>query len=248
MTINSATSVHYNKPDINSGNTVPKTIKTDVKSFNAYTKSRLNDSKIYTKDGAFVYNRVLNKTEQTEITTKTVQTDSFKRSETIGNTIYNAQGKLVSNANSSSIHESYKAIKQNIKEQIEFLFGSFIKDEENINEFDDAGNKLKTFYQNNPQALEQISKGKIPEYFNVENTAKRQFEIALWSYNKDDDPEEFYNKSVELINQAYGDVEKKLPFELPDIVKNTREAVLDALKQFRDGISKEDIVFGKPNE
>lgn len=241
---NNNSSIHYNKPDINSKVVSPQKVKTDVKTFDTYTKTRLKDSHIYTKDGTKIYNRILNRIERTEVSKTTLQADSFVRSRPLGNKIYNSTGKLIGEStNKVSINDSYKSLKLNVKEQIEFLFGKFLKDEDNQNDFDNSLDQLKTFYQNNPQALDQISQGKIPDYFNVENTAKRQFDIALWSYNEDDDINEFYNKAVDLINLAYEDTEKRLPFELPGIVKDTKEAVLYALEQFKDGVNKDDIKF-----
>ena len=47
-----------------------------------------------------------------------------------------------------------------------------------------------------------------------------------------------------MVMQAYRDVGSTLGFEFPDLVMDTRQAVLDALEQFRGGAALSEISFG----
>ncbi|MFC1553835.1 hypothetical protein ACFL7D_04290 [candidate division KSB1 bacterium] len=93
---------------------------------------------------------------------------------------------------------------------------------------------LGAFFEENPEAVEQISRGEIPEYFNVENTAKRILDIYFVRFEEGEDREEFVARAKSIINQAYGDVEGMVG-DLPDIVQKTREKIMGILDRFAQG-------------
>ncbi|MFC1562059.1 hypothetical protein ACFL4Q_03590 [candidate division KSB1 bacterium] len=93
---------------------------------------------------------------------------------------------------------------------------------------------LGLFYKENPEAIEQVSRGEIPEYFNVENTAQRILSIYFNHYTEGQDRVEFAERAKGIINQAYGEVEG-LVGELPDIVLETRKKVMEILNKFAAG-------------
>ncbi len=93
---------------------------------------------------------------------------------------------------------------------------------------------LARFFEKNPEALKEIQQGKIPEYFNVENTARRILNIFFSRYDGED-PEVFVNRVKKIINQAYKDVENIIGGSLPEIVQKTKEKVLQMLDDFAGG-------------
>jgi hypothetical protein len=84
----------------------------------------------------------------------------------------------------------------------------------------------------------------IPEYWNKENTAGRIFAIALMGYQEGSDREQFTDQVTAMVKQAYSDVRSMLGFEFPELVTDTRQAVLDALEQFKAGAALSGISFG----
>ena len=76
---------------------------------------------------------------------------------------------------------------------------------------------LTGFFEKNPEAVERISKGEIPEYFNVDNTTRRILNIYFSRFEEGQNKEEFVAHAKDIIKQAYGDVEG-LVRELPEIV------------------------------
>ncbi|RKY89632.1 hypothetical protein DRQ09_00985 [candidate division KSB1 bacterium] len=93
---------------------------------------------------------------------------------------------------------------------------------------------LARFFEKNPEALKEIQQGKIPEYFNVENTARRILNIFFSRYDGED-PEVFVDRVKKIINQAYKDVENIIGGSLPEIVQKTKEKVLQMLDDFAGG-------------
>ncbi len=83
----------------------------------------------------------------------------------------------------------------------------------------------------------------IPEYWNKENTAGRIFAIALMGYQEGSDREQFTDQVTAMVKQAYSDVRSMLGFEFPELVTDTRQAVLDALEQFKGGAAQSEISF-----
>lgn len=93
---------------------------------------------------------------------------------------------------------------------------------------------LGTFFEENPEAAEEISQGIIPEYFNVENTALRILDIYFARYEQGEDKAAFAERAKSIINQAYGDVES-IVGGLPEIVLQTRSKVMEILDIFAQG-------------
>lgn len=93
---------------------------------------------------------------------------------------------------------------------------------------------LGVFFEENPEAVEQVSRGEIPEYFNVENTARRILDIYFAYYEEGQERTAFVERAKSIIEQAYGDVEGMVGV-LPDIVQQTREKVMEILDTFANG-------------
>ncbi len=93
---------------------------------------------------------------------------------------------------------------------------------------------LGAFFIENPEAAEQVSRGEIPEYFNVENTARRILNIYFSRYEEGEDKQAFVERAKEIINQAYSDVEG-IAGDLPEIVLQTRDKIMDILDKFAAG-------------
>lgn len=102
---------------------------------------------------------------------------------------------------------------------------------------------LNEFFVSEPGAIKEVQKGSVPEYWNVENTGRRIVDIALAGFSEGMDREEFYERAKGLITGAYDDVHSMLSFDYPELVKNTREAVLAALDQFKEGVDVGELVF-----
>jgi len=93
---------------------------------------------------------------------------------------------------------------------------------------------LRSYFEENPEAVEQISRGEIPDYFNVDNTARRILNIYLPYYREGEDRAAFITRAKTIINQAYSDVENMVG-SLPEIVKATRERIMEMLDRFEKG-------------
>ncbi len=101
---------------------------------------------------------------------------------------------------------------------------------------------LKEYVEENPEDLEDIEKGIIPEYWNQENTAKRIFNILLEGLDRADDKDSFYESSKDMIEKVYSDVETEVG-KLPQLVTDTKNAVLNGLDEFLKGTNVSDISF-----
>jgi hypothetical protein len=97
-----------------------------------------------------------------------------------------------------------------------------------------VGDSLGAFFKENPEAAEQVSRGEIPEYFNVENTARRILNIYMPYYEEGEDKQAFVDRAKDIINQAYSDVGGMVG-ELPDIVLQTRDKIMEILDKFAVG-------------
>lgn len=140
--------------------------------------------------------------------------------------VYTLHGKLqLSKDESGTLLDSYLETKRVIKEQLALLSGSDVSGAPEVDEGEAA-------------AIDGV-----PEYWNKENTARRIFSIAMMGYTEGMDREEFADKAIEMVKQAYSDVRSGLGFEFPELVTDTRQAVLDALKQFKGGGALSDISF-----
>ncbi len=151
-------------------------------------------------------------------TTVTVQ---YARTE-----VYNLHGKLqLLKDDSGTLLDSYLETKRLIKEQLAQFSGPDVSGAPELDEEEAA-------------AIDGV-----PEYWNKENTARRIFSIAMMGYTEGMDREEFADKAIEMVKQAYSDVGSALGFEFPKLVTDTRQAVLDALEQFKGGGALSDISF-----
>ena len=92
---------------------------------------------------------------------------------------------------------------------------------------------LGDYFRNNPEALQDISEGKVPDYFNVDNTARRILDIYFQRYDGGD-RQAFTDRAKGIISQAYSEVEGQVG-ALPDIVNETRNKIMDILDRFAAG-------------
>ena len=140
--------------------------------------------------------------------------------------VYKPHGKLqLSTDDSGTLLDAYLETKNVIRQQLAHFFGSQVNVAPELAE--DEATVLK----------------EIPEYWNKENTARRIFAIALLGYQEGGDREGFADKAIAMVIQAYRDVGYMLGVEFPDLVMDTRQAVLGALAQFRGGAALSEIVF-----
>ena len=93
---------------------------------------------------------------------------------------------------------------------------------------------LGIFFKENPEAAEEVSRGEIPDYFNVDNTARRILDIYFNHYSEGEDKEGFVERAKGIIEQAYGEV-AGIVGDLPGIVLETREKVMEILDRFAAG-------------
>ena len=100
-----------------------------------------------------------------------------------------------------------------------------------------------TYFTKNPEALEQIANGEIPDYWNVENTAGRMFKIVTVGVTEETNRESFYTKALDFINRAYDEVKEMIGIEFPSLVQQTKESLLNGLEQYKNGVDIKDIIF-----
>ena len=86
--------------------------------------------------------------------------------------------------------------------------------------------------------------GGLTEYWNKSNTAERILTIALLGFEQGADREALAEQAISMVTQAYSDVQGMLGGYLPQLVLDTRAAVLDALEQFKGGTPISEIAFG----
>ena len=84
----------------------------------------------------------------------------------------------------------------------------------------------------------------LTEYWNKENTAERIFTIALLGFEPGDDRTAMAEQAIKMISQAYDDVQGMLGGSLPQLVLDTKAAVMDALEQFKAGTPISELAFG----
>jgi hypothetical protein len=172
--------------------------------------------------------------------------------------VYNLQGKLqVSDDGSGSLLDAYLEIKTIIKEQLTMIAGKLQVSDDGSGSLLDAYLEIKTIIKEQLTMIagpdvfstseagedEAVAMEGIPEYWNKENTARRIFAIAMMGYEEGGDREAFADKAIAMVKQAYNDVGATLGFEFPQLVTDTKEAVLSALEQFKDGSVLSDISF-----
>ena len=76
---------------------------------------------------------------------------------------------------SNDSSKSLGATKAEIKKQIEMQTYQLLQ--QYMNKSPELKQSLKDFFVNNPEALEQIERGEIPEYFKVENYWRSRFSV-----------------------------------------------------------------------
>jgi len=106
---------------------------------------------------------------------------------------------------------------------------------------------LLNFFDENPEAVEEVKNGEIPEYFNVENTAKRILDIYFSRLTENENKSEFVERAKEIIEKAYFEVESLVNSELPEIVLKTRERVFEILDKFAAGDNISEYIEQKIN-
>ncbi len=158
--------------------------------------------------------------------------------------IYNAEGKIVfPKSEEDTLYDGFQNLKNTIKLQLNSLFDSYIQNEDNAGILGTAHENLKSYFTENPEALKQVASGEIPEYWNKANTAERIYSIAVMGFKEDGDREELYEKALNMVNRAYDEVHTMIGFDFPGIVMETKQAVLDALIQFKEGEDPVNITF-----
>ena len=133
---------------------------------------------------------------------------------------YNLHGIMqTSKDGSGTLLDAFLETKKVIKEQLTLLIGTNVTGTPKLAEDAAAA----------PEG--------IPEYLNKGNTAHRIFSIALLGYQEGSDRKEFADKAMTMVIQAYNEVGTML------LVLDTRQAVLDALEQFKGGAALSEISF-----
>jgi len=97
---------------------------------------------------------------------------------------------------------------------------------------------LGKYFNEHPEALNDIQNGKIPEYFNEENTARRILSIFFSRYEGTEDRSAFADRAKSIISQAYSDVQGIVGGELPQVVQDTRKLVFEMIDSFKNGENK----------
>ena len=138
----------------------------------------------------------------------------------------------------NNLPENLVKTKEDIRKEIELQTIQLLS--KYLDEFPEVKQSLNEFFVNNPEALEDIEAGKIPEYFNVENTAKRILDIYFSQYNGED-KKAFVERAKGIISQAYSEVEQMVG-TLPDIVIQTRDKVYEILDKFANGKDVSDFI------
>ena len=171
-----------------------------------------------------------------------VEKDGFEHQKELDIGKYDASGKV--DTQTASKFHLILAIQKQVDEQVQELTKYYLSIFEKSDEGKKAKESLATYFNENPEALEEIENGDVPEYWNQENTAKRIFDIVFSGFNKgkETDMDKFYEKSKSMIEQAYSEVEEMVG-GLPTLVTDTKEAVLNGLEQFKDGKDISEITF-----
>ena len=125
------------------------------------------------------------------------------------------------------VNQTRLEIRQQIQDQTLSLIRSFLLDSPELRE------SLGNFFTENPDALKQVAQGEIPDYFNVENTARRILDIYFNRFDGQD-REAFGERARSLIDQAYEEV-SALAGGLPGIVQETRAFINRTLDDFIAG-------------
>ncbi|MCK5146263.1 hypothetical protein KAR48_05875 [bacterium] len=176
-----------------------------------------------------------------------VRADSLTLKAEISITTYNKSGKLQGvNEKEQNAFIIYESIKLEIQKQsFSLLMQQSGKDKEDplqkllgfaaeLMGTDEDPLGLGSYFANNPEDLEQIQQGIIPDYFNIENTGQRILDIWLGGFSGEGDAAEFAENTKAMINQAYDEISSMLG-GLPDIVEDTRDWIMEQLDGYAQG-------------
>lgn len=94
---------------------------------------------------------------------------------------------------------------------------------------------LEAYYSQNPEAKELVDQGVVPDYWGVEQTGQRIFDLLVNAFGGDD-PEAFVAQARAVLETAYGDAERIFG-ALPGLVGDTRQALFAALEAVANGTS-----------
>lgn len=183
-------------------------------------------------------------TEKEKTAEKNTLRDSFAKSQFDAPQIYTASGKILGvESKDKSLLSQFHSFKDSVQNQMEALFQAYAENSEDDSLVTKTQGELNTYFAENPEALAEIKSGNMPEYWNVQNTSKRMFSIVMAGYDGSSDVSSFYDKAVDFVNQAYGEVKEMIGFEFPQLVLDTKEALMNGLEQFKEGKSLSEIVF-----
>ena len=170
--------------------------------------------------------------------------DTFVRAKPVVPNVYDRLGKIQNMVKKAdNLLDRFQQMRNTVEQQMDALFSSFTQSDENKELAGMAKDELGNYFKENPQALKEIADGKMPEYWNVQNTASRMFDIVTAGFSDDTDLEGFYNKALDFVHQAYDEVQLMIGFDFPPLVQDTKEALLNGLEQLKDGVSIDEISF-----
>ncbi len=193
---------------------------------------------------------LINKKENPDVQSIVYDNESYKvtlsmESTTVKNTYTVEVNGLNENKDKNNLQEVENNLpenlvktKEDIRKEIELQTIQLLS--KYLEGFPEVKQSLNEFFVNNPEALVDIEAGKIPEYFNVENTAKRILDIYFSQYNGED-KKAFVERAKGIISQAYSEVEQMVG-TLPDIVIQTRDKVYEILDKFANGGEVSDFI------
>ena len=154
--------------------------------------------------------------------------DTTSRMQVSRTEVYNVEGRLSWSDDGGSRLDIYFRMRKEVNIQLEYVQSRYAPEAAGARETDEADPALFNG---------------VPEYWNQENTARRIFQIAMMGYTEGMDRGEFADRAIAMVKQAYSDVGAMLGQEFPQLVLDTKQAVLDALDQFKGGAGPEEISF-----
>ncbi len=99
---------------------------------------------------------------------------------------------------------------------------------------------LEKWYQQTPDGLQQVKQGQIPDYWGVQQTGQRIFDVLVSAFAASGEAgEDFYDQAKNVLDQAYGDA-ARIFGNLPGLVTDTRDALYQALDAVKNGTSLQD--------
>ncbi len=173
-----------------------------------------------------------------------VHHDQFESAQPVIPNVYDKLGQLQGVPKKrETLLDQFKALQESVGQQLNAVFDSISQHSEDKELVGKAHDELKSYFTENPEALQQVAAGEIPEYWNVANTAKRMFGIVTAGFNPEMDVEHFYQTAVDFVNQAYDEVHDMIGFDFPSLVTDTKEALLNGLEQLKEGTAIDEISF-----